>query len=123
MLYLQGMRNLKVGKVVDYLEPIIRDETQDDDIRFLATYATSDDTRLRPDKIYETFWPILENRTAALQLRVAAFTQLITSNPTPARLLSIHALMEKETSLHLINYYRTMILSYARTTSPCFKKL
>lgn len=122
MLYLQGLRNLKLGMVVDYLDPIIRDETQNSDIRFLAAYATFAVSNTRAEKTYETFWPIFENRSAALELRVAAFTTLLFSNPTPARLISIHALMESETNPHLINFYRTTILSLAGTTHPCLQK-
>lgn len=125
MLYLQGLRNLRFGNVVDYLDPIIRDNTQSDDIRFLAMFITMESawSRGNSDKIYETFWPIFENRTAALELRVAAFNTLLTSNPTPARLMSIHALMETETDSHMINFYRTTILSLAGTTQPCYRKL
>lgn len=123
MLYLQGLRNLKLGKVVEYLEPIIRDESQSNDIRFLAAWATLSMSSNRPEKTYETFWPIFENRSAALELRVAAFTTLLHSNPTPARLISIHALMETEPNPHLINFYRTTILSLAGTTHPCLQNL
>lgn len=125
MLYLQGLRNLKLGKVIDYLNPIIRDESQSNDLRFLATWVTLAVASARNDndKNYETFWPIFENRSAALELRVAAFTSLLTSNPTPARLMSIHALMETESNLHLINFYRTTILSLAGSTQPCNQKL
>lgn len=122
MLYLQGLRNLKLGKVVDYLDPIIRDESQSSDIRFLATLATFSVASTRPERTYETFWPIFENRSAVLELRVAAFAMLLFSNPTPARLISVHALMGNETNPHLINFYRTTILSIAGTTHPCLQK-
>lgn len=125
MLYLQGLRNLRLDNVVDYLDPIIRDASQSDDIRFLAMFITMENAwkHSQRGKIFETFWPILENRTAALELRVAAFNTLLASYPTPARLMSIHALMESETDPHLINFYRTTILSLAGTTQPCYGKL
>lgn len=122
MLYLQGLRNLKLGKVADYLDPVIRDETQSTDIRFLAANAIYSVSNKRADKAYETFWPIFENRSSALEMRVVAFSVLMFSNPTPARLISIHALMESETNPHLINFYRTTILSLAGTTHPCLQK-
>lgn len=127
LLYIQAMGNLKLGKVPDYLDPIIRDESQSDDIRFMATWikesvaerSTSSERR----KNYETFWPIFENRSASIELRVAAFMTLLTSNPTSARLMSIHTLMENETNPHLVNFYRTTLLSLAGTTQACFQKL
>lgn len=127
MLYLQAMGNLKLGKVVEYLDPIIRDNSESDDIRFAATWikesvaekSTSNERR----KNYETFWPIFENRTNSLELRVAAFYTLLRSNPTSARLMSIHTLMENETNSHLLNFYRTTLLSLAGTTQPCYDKL
>lgn len=125
MLYMQGLRNLKLGNVVEYLDPIIRDHSQSDDIRFLAMFITMETAWRRDDtdKNFETFWPIFENRSEALELRVAAFTTLLTSYPTPARLMSIHALIETETDPHLINFYRTTILSLAGSTQPCYRKL
>lgn len=125
MLYMQGLRNLKLGNVVEYLDPIIRDHSQSDDIRFLAMFITMETAYRREDtdKNFETFWPIFENRSEALELRVAAFTTLLTSYPTPARLMSIHALIETETDPHLINFYRTTILSLAGSTQPCYRKL
>lgn len=122
MLYLQALRNLKLGKVVEYLDPIIRNETQNSDIRFLAAIATFAVADTRPERTYETYWPIFENQSAALELRVTAFVVLLISNPTPARLVSIHALMEHEPNPHLINFYRTTILSLAGTTHPCLQK-
>lgn len=127
LLYLQGLGNLKLGKVTEYLDPIIRDETQSNDIRFMATWikesvaeqSSSNERR----KNYETFWPIFENRSAPIELRVAAFNTLLRSNPTSARLMSIHTLMENETNPHLVNFYRTTLMSLAGTTQPCYQKL
>lgn len=127
MLYLQGLGNLKLGKVTAYLDPIIRDELQSDDIRFMATWikesvaerSTASERRTN----YETFWPIFENRSATIELRVASFMALLTSSPTSARLMSIHTLMENETNPHLVNFYRTTLLSLAGTTQPCYQKL
>lgn len=127
LLYIQAMGNLKLGKVTDYLDPIIRDESQSHDIRFMATWIkesvaerlTSSERRTN----YETFWPIFENRSEKIELRVAALMTLLTSNPTSARLMSIHTLMENETNPHMVNFYRTTLLSLAGTTQTCYHKL
>lgn len=126
LLYLQALGNLKLGKVPDYLDPIIRDELQSDDIRFMATWikeSVAERSTASERTNYETFWPIFENRSASIELRVAAFMTLLTSNPTSARLMSIHNLMDNETNPHLINFYRTTLLSLAGTTQPCYQKL
>lgn len=127
MLYLQALGNLKLGKVTDYLDPIIRDELQSDDIRFMATWikesVAEQSTSNERQTNYETFWPIFENRSMSIELRVAAFMTLLTSNPTSARLMSIHTLMESETNPHLLNFYHTTLLSLAGTTQSCFQKL
>lgn len=51
MLYLQGLNNLQLSKVADYLDPIIRDETQSEDIRFLAIWATIPLAHTRAEKV------------------------------------------------------------------------
>lgn len=126
LLYLQALGNLKLGKVPDYLDPIIRDELQSDDVRFMATWikeSVAERSTSSERTNYETFWPIFENRSAPIELRVAAFMTLLTSNPTSARLMSIHTLMTNETNPHLVNFYRTTLLSLAGTTQPCYQKL
>ncbi|XP_037039543.1 vitellogenin-3 [Bradysia coprophila] len=123
MVYLQGLSNLQLTKVADYLDPIIRDETQNEDTRFLAIWATIPLAHTRAEKAYETYWPILENRNASLPLRVAAFKMLLLSNPTPARLINLDKMMQDETNLHLLNYYRSTILSLSETTYPCYQHL
>ncbi|XP_055851471.1 uncharacterized protein LOC129915809 [Episyrphus balteatus] len=123
MLYLQGLSNLQLGNVANYLDPIVNNEGEDDDIKFLAAWATLPLATTRPDKIYEIYWPIFESKNATLELRVAAVTLLLISNPTPARLISIHRIIQSETCRHMINYYRTTITSISETTFPCYQHL
>lgn len=51
MIYLQGLSNLQLSKVADYLDPIIRDETQSEDLRFLAIWATIPLAHTRAEKV------------------------------------------------------------------------
>lgn len=52
MIYLQGLNNLQLSKVADYLDPIIRDESQNEDIRFLAIWATMPSAHTRAEKVF-----------------------------------------------------------------------
>jgi hypothetical protein len=80
MLYLEALGNLQMGNVADYLESIIKgDYEQNMDIRFLAIWATMPTAHMRPEKVYEVYWPIFHSKTSPLQLRVAAFTMLLVS--------------------------------------------
>lgn len=74
-------------------------------------------------QVYEVYWPIFESQKATLEMRVAALTLLLISNPTPARLISIHRILNAETDPHMINYYRTTIKSITETTFPCYSDL
>lgn len=40
MLYLQGLSNLQVGNVANYLDPIVSDPNENEDIKFLAAWVT-----------------------------------------------------------------------------------
>lgn len=123
MIYLQGLGNLQLANVADYLDPIIRDDAQDPDTRFLAIVATMPVAHTRAEKTYETYWPLFQNQNTTLELRVAAFTMLLLSHPTPARLMSLHNLLQEESNPHIINYYRTTVLSMSGTTHPCNQDL
>ncbi|ALC45883.1 CG31150, partial [Drosophila busckii] len=122
MLYLQGLSNLQLGNVANYLEPIVMDEGNED-LKFMAAWTTLALADKRAERIYEIYWPIFESRNASLELRVAAVTLLLISNPTAARLISIHRIIQAETDPHLINYYRTTVMSISETTYPCYQHL
>lgn len=124
MLYVNAMANLQQGNVAEYLEPIIKaDYAQNTDIRFLAILATLPMAQSRPEKSYEIYWPIFESKETPLQLRIAAFIMLLHSNPTPARLMGIHEVMQTETCPHILNFYVTTLQSLKKTTYPCYSQL
>jgi len=123
MLYLQGLNNLQLGNVANYLEPIVQDPNEHEDLKFQAAWTTLALADRRAERIYEVYWPIFESRNASLELRVAAVTLLLISNPTAARLISIHRIIQSETDPHMINYYRTTVTSISETTYPCYQNL
>ncbi|KAH8271317.1 hypothetical protein KR018_006399, partial [Drosophila ironensis] len=123
MLYLQGLNNLQLGNVADYLEPIVQDPNENEDLKFQAAWTTLALAPTRAERMYEIYWPIFESRNASLELRVAAVTLLLISNPTAARLISIHRIIQSETDPHMINYYRTTVTSISETTYPCYQHL
>ncbi|XP_037954576.1 uncharacterized protein LOC119684578 [Teleopsis dalmanni] len=123
LLYLQGLNNLQLGNVANYLDPIVKDENENEDIKFQAAWTTLSLAQERSKSIYEIYWPIFESKNASLELRVTAVTLLLVSNPTAARLISIHRIIQSETDLHLINYYRTTVTSISETTYPCYQNL
>lgn len=124
MLYINAMANLQLGNVAEYLEPIIKASyPQNTDIRFLAIMATLPLAHTRPEKSYEIYWPIFESKETPLQLRVGAFIMLLHSNPTPARLMSIHEQMQTEECPHMLNFYITTLQSLKKTTYPCYQQL
>lgn len=118
------MANLQQGNVAEYLEPIIKASyPQNTDIRFLAIMATLPLAQTRPEKSYEIYWPIFEAKETPLQLRIGAFIMLLHSNPTPARLMSIHEVMQAEDCPHMLNFYITTLQSLKKTTYPCYQQL
>jgi hypothetical protein len=124
MLYLQALGNLQLGNVAEYLEPIIKaDYPQTTDIRFLAIWATMPTAHLRPEKVFEIYWPIFYSKSTPLQLRVAAFTMLLLSNPSPGRLLGLYEVVKNENCPHMINFYWTTVMSISETTYSCYQPL
>ena len=66
------------------------------------------------------YWPILVNQTEHLEMRIAALTLLIVSNPAPSRLISLYWYLKGEPSPHLYNYFYTTLKSIERTKFPCY---
>ncbi|XP_018353413.1 PREDICTED: uncharacterized protein LOC108755104 [Trachymyrmex septentrionalis] len=124
IIWLEGLANIQLGKVVEFLEPIATDNNAESrHFRVLAAWASIPTAPLRPDVIYPVYWPILLNRTEHLEMRVAALTLLIVSSPTPNRLISLYWYMQNEPNQHLYNYFYTMLKSMERTTYPCYRRI
>ncbi|KAL0100276.1 hypothetical protein PUN28_019574 [Cardiocondyla obscurior] len=124
IVWLEGLANIQLGKVVEFLEPIASGNNADSQhFRVLAAWASLPTASLRPDVIYPVYWPILLNRTEHLEMRAAALTLLIVSSPTPNRLISLYWYMQNEPSQHLYNYFYTMLKSMERSTYPCYKHI
>uniref|UniRef100_A0A336MI65 CSON015062 protein n=1 Tax=Culicoides sonorensis TaxID=179676 RepID=A0A336MI65_CULSO len=124
LLYLQGMANLQLRSIADYLEPIIKGNySQTTDIRFLSIWATFATSHLRPEKVFETYWPIYKDKTQPLQLRIGAFVMLLVSNPSPGRLLALYDVINTEKDPHMVNFYRTTVLSLSESTYACYRSI
>ncbi|XP_033196752.1 vitellogenin-4 isoform X1 [Bombus vancouverensis nearcticus] len=121
MIWLEGLANIQLGRVVEFLEPIASGSNAESrHFRVLAAWASLSTAPLRPDVIYPVYWPILINRTEHLEMRVAALTLLVVSSPTPSRLISLYWYMQSEPNQHLYNYFYTILKSMERTTHPCY---
>ncbi|XP_047354225.1 uncharacterized protein LOC124950864 isoform X1 [Vespa velutina] len=121
MIWLEGLANIQLGRVVEFLESIASgNNAESRHFRVLAAWASLPSAPLRPDIIYPVYWPILVNKTEHLEMRVAALTLLIVSNPTSSRLISLYWYMKTEPNLHLYNYFYTTLKSIEQTTYPCY---
>ncbi|XP_075227953.1 uncharacterized protein LOC142328230 [Lycorma delicatula] len=124
MLYLQGLCNIELPQILEYLTPIITGQaSQDRHLRFLAVWAVLNSAYTNPSKVYEIFWPILTNRSESLEVRVASLTILILAKPTSAGLISLFWFMQTEPSQQLYQFYYTTIQSLTQTTFPCYAHL
>ncbi|XP_032680145.1 uncharacterized protein LOC116848315 [Odontomachus brunneus] len=123
MIWLEGLANIQLSRVIEFLEPIARANAESRHFRVLAAWASLPTAPLRPDVIYPVYWPILVNRTEHLEMRAAALTLLIISSPTPNRLISLYWYMQNEPCQHLYNYFYTMLKSAERSTCPCYKPI
>ncbi|XP_014616793.1 PREDICTED: uncharacterized protein LOC106793973 [Polistes canadensis] len=121
MIWLEGLANIQLGRVVEFLEPIASgNNAESRHFRVLAAWASLPSAPFRPEIIYPVYWPMLVNKTEHLEMRIAALTLLIVSNPTPSRLISLYWYMQTEPNKHLYNYFYTTLKSMEQTTYPCY---
>lgn len=129
MLYLEGLSNMEMGQVVDFLEPVIQGNVTDlsrhssHHIRFLAVWATMSTAPRSPGKVYQLYWPILTNSSEHLEMRVAALTMLMVSVDGPARYWSLYWYIRGQNNNHLYNFFYTTLHSLAQTKYPCYSHL
>lgn len=129
MLYLEGLSNMEMAQVVNFLEPVIQGNVTDltrhssHHIRFLAVWATMGIVPHPPARVYNLYWPILTNSSEHLEMRVAALTMLMVSVDSPARYWSLYWYIRGQTNNHLYNFFYTTLHSLAQTKYPCFSYL
>ncbi|XP_015599682.1 uncharacterized protein LOC107269863 [Cephus cinctus] len=124
MVWLEGLSNIQLGKVVEFLEPIASGSNSESrHLRFLAAWASLPTAPLRPDVIYPVYWPILVNRTELLEMRIVAMTLLIVSSPSSSRLISLYWYMQGEPDQHLYNFFYTTLKSMEHTNFPCYTQI
>ncbi|CAH0383714.1 unnamed protein product [Bemisia tabaci] len=123
MLYIQVLKNMGLDHTLEFLSPIITNSSQNHHLRFLSVWAAMSASHKNPKKVSEVYWPILLNKTDFLEIRVAALTVLLLSNPSASRLISLYWFMKEETNLHLYNYFYTTIHSLAGSYFPCYAHL
>ncbi|XP_065331597.1 vitellogenin-2 [Cloeon dipterum] len=125
MMYVQAMGNVRIGPVTSYLEPIITGKLNfSRQLRYLAIWAASDELiDGNPEKVREIFWPILANRQNELELRSAALTMLLRSEPTTQRFMNILWFMVSDPSHQLYKFFYTTLFSFSNTKFPCYSKL
>ncbi|BET01080.1 LPD_N [Nesidiocoris tenuis] len=124
MLYLQGLSNIELDQVLDFLAPVVTGQVSSDKhIRFLAVWATLPTVYSQQTKIYDIYWPIFSDRSESLEMRAAAMTMLIMSKPNPSRFFTLYWHMQTEPSEQLYNYWYTTIHSLSNTNYPCYEQL
>lgn len=52
MLYLQGLSNLQVGNVANYMDPIVSNGEENQDIKFLAAWTSLSVANERAQKVH-----------------------------------------------------------------------
>lgn len=123
-LYLQGLKNIRIGKVMEYLMPIVTGKLKigGDNLRHSAIWAVMPSFVMHPEKAYRILWPILADSNMTLELRTSSLAVLIYSQNAKSRpsfFLNLHWLMSKEPCFHLYHYYYTILTSLASSHNPC----
>ncbi|XP_049955545.1 uncharacterized protein LOC126471429 [Schistocerca serialis cubense] len=128
MLYLEVLNNIEDGNTFYHILPIIKGNVtqlsaEPHHIRFLGVWATMNKAPYHPEMVYGLYWPILANHSEHLEMRVAALTMLIISQPTTGRFLSLYWYMQSEQNTQLKHFFYTTITSLADSQYPCYSYL
>jgi len=73
--------------------------------------------------VYDIYWPMLADRRNHLEMRIAALTMLLMSQPTTERFMNILWYMVSDPNYQLYQYYYTTIKSLTNSRFPCYSKL
>lgn len=128
MLYLEVLNNIEDGNTFYHILPIIKGNVtqlsrEPHHIRFLGVWATMNKAPYHPETVHELYWPILANHSEHLEMRVAALTMLIISQPTTGRFLSLYWYMQSEQNTRMKHFFLTTITSLADSQYPCYSHL
>ncbi|XP_077299167.1 uncharacterized protein LOC143920253 [Arctopsyche grandis] len=123
VLYLNALRNIDNGKVMKYLELVVRNSTGamleiTPHLRVLAMWAAQQGHLKHPKRIENIYWPILMSRKDNLEVRATAL-QIIMSAATMNDHMKLYWYMISETDQELYNTYYTTLKSLSKATVSC----
>jgi len=123
MVYLMAMRNVQVGNIEKFLEPIIRNPYSVSDkphhIRVQAIWAVKKAIVDKPEYTHDLLWPIFSDVSQPLPVRIVAYDVLMSQMPNMKRLMNIYWFMVYEKNNHLYNYHLTTLKGLANSVDPC----
>ncbi|KAK0159183.1 hypothetical protein PV328_010101 [Microctonus aethiopoides] len=123
VVYLNAIRNIQVGNIVELLTPIIRGDVQVPEnsihLRLMAIWSIEKAVANNYNLAHDLLWPIMADYNVPLKLRIAAYDILIRQAPTMTNILHIYWFMVYEKNEHLYNYHHTTIKGLANSVDPC----
>ncbi|RLU17871.1 hypothetical protein DMN91_010110 [Ooceraea biroi] len=123
MVYLMAMKNVQVGNIEKFLEPIIRNPYSVSDkphhIRVQAIWAIKKAVADKTEYTHDLLWPIFTDVKQPLSVRIAAYDVLMSQMPNMRRLMNIYWFMVYEQNNHLYNYHLTTLQGLANSVDPC----
>ncbi|KAK0162931.1 hypothetical protein PV327_006658 [Microctonus hyperodae] len=123
VVYLNAIRNIQIGNIVELLTPIIRGDLQVSEhpvhLRLMAIWSIEKAIANNYHLAHNLLWPIMADYNVPLKLRIAAYDILIRQAPTMTNILHIYWFMVYEKNEHLYNYHHTTIKGFANSVDPC----
>lgn len=118
--------NFAVKETLPYLAQFARDKVNKYPayLRMVAIWSMTNSAFLYPEKVREILLPIYRNWTETHEIRLAAFSVVMRTNPGLYLLKSIAAdIVNNEPNTQVITFVYTMFQSFAKSEYPCHFEL
>lgn len=124
VLYLAALGTLGSQKAISILKPIVQGESKYPlHVRQEAVWTLYGMAHQYPQEIISVMSPVLFNKTEDHEIRIAAFTVLIATEPSLYHFYDIIKIMKHEDNLHVQNYIYTTLQYLSNSTHPCHLKV
>ncbi|XP_074640373.1 vitellogenin-6-like [Tubulanus polymorphus] len=123
LLALKVIGNSGLVELVPYVEKTIADMNAPKILRVKAMYALPQMAKFIPRKIQSILMPYLLNPVEPTELRIAAYSMIMETEPEFALIETVANNLRKEQNLHVASYIYNHMKHVSRSTQPCYQSL
>ena len=123
LVVIKAIGNTGIDKFIPLLEPVIRDPSENPDVRAKAIYSLRRNSPMAKHLVHSICVPIILTPEAPLEVRMAALLITVNSRPESGVFTMIAQQIARDPSIQFTNFAYTTLKAVAQSELPCNRNM